>query len=220
MTRTMIVLVGVLMLVASACATAGNAADAGAAPAPALTPTTVHTPAVSAPDESDTTSEGIQVHGHWTIEVRDPDGSVDERIEFDNALEADGARVLAELLGGERTVWNENYFGDDNTPWLIAFPESCEYGQFESATSAGDFIAGSTDHAVSNGSLTIQASGTLMNSVAQARGDTHITAVRTVIASLNEVAQLSHRGFTCKEIAPIPVESDQSVYVTVEISFS
>ncbi|MEA3511148.1 MAG: hypothetical protein U9R51_06910 [Actinomycetota bacterium] len=220
MTRKMIVLVGALMLVASACSVSGEATDAGSAAAPALTPTTVHTEAVTTADGSGTTSEGIQVHGHWTIEVRNPDGSLDEHIEFDNALEADGARLLAELLAGGLTVWNENYFGNDNSPWLIAFPESCQYGQFESATNAGNFVYG-IDDAVSNGLLTIEASGVLMNNVAQpARGDTQITAVRTVVANLNEVAQLHHTGFTCKEIAPITVGANQSVYVTVEISFS
>lgn len=31
-------------------------------------------------------SEGIQVHGHWTIEVRNPDGKVVSHTEFENAL--------------------------------------------------------------------------------------------------------------------------------------
>jgi len=98
MTRKTIVLVGALLMVASACTTTGDAADADAIAAPALTPTTGHTPAVSAPDESDTTSEGIQVHGHWTIEVRNPDGSVAERRQFQNALVGDN--VLNGLLVG------------------------------------------------------------------------------------------------------------------------
>lgn len=30
--------------------------------------------------------ERIKVHGHWTIEVRNPDGSVDQHVEFENGL--------------------------------------------------------------------------------------------------------------------------------------
>ena len=50
--------------------------------------------------------EGINVHGHWTIEVRDPDGGLVERREFDNALI--GGSVLAEIVGGlsVQGVWS------------------------------------------------------------------------------------------------------------------
>lgn len=44
--------------------------------------------------------EGIKVHGHWVIEVRDADGSLDSRTEFDNALQYNGAVTLASILAG------------------------------------------------------------------------------------------------------------------------
>jgi hypothetical protein len=44
-------------------------------------------------------SEGIKVHGRWTIDVRNPDGSLASHHEFDNALISGGARALAGLLG-------------------------------------------------------------------------------------------------------------------------
>ena len=47
-------------------------------------------------------SEGIAVHGRWTIEVRDPDGGLVERREFDNALTIAGAAALAKTIGGLR----------------------------------------------------------------------------------------------------------------------
>ena len=46
--------------------------------------------------------EGITIHGRWTIEVRNPDGSVASRHEFNNALVAGdwgGGAALAGLLG-------------------------------------------------------------------------------------------------------------------------
>jgi hypothetical protein len=42
--------------------------------------------------------EGITVHGHWIIEVRNPDGTVSTRREFENALVAPGAGALSLLL--------------------------------------------------------------------------------------------------------------------------
>lgn len=56
--------------------------------------------------ESDGTSEGIKVHGHWVIEVREPDGSLVERREFENALLPSGAGMLPRLLWGDFTVGN------------------------------------------------------------------------------------------------------------------
>ncbi len=45
--------------------------------------------------------EGIQVHGHWTIEVKDPDGKVAVHREFENSLATSaGASVLGNLLLG------------------------------------------------------------------------------------------------------------------------
>jgi hypothetical protein len=45
--------------------------------------------------------EGITVHGHWVIEVRNPDGSLAQHREFENSLVPDGgAPLLSQMLGG------------------------------------------------------------------------------------------------------------------------
>jgi hypothetical protein len=44
--------------------------------------------------------EGITVHGHWVIEVRNPDGKLVTHREFENALDPQmGAPLLAAILG-------------------------------------------------------------------------------------------------------------------------
>jgi hypothetical protein len=45
--------------------------------------------------------EGIQVHGYWTIEVRNPDGSVTAHREFENALQRGGQNFLSSVLGAQ-----------------------------------------------------------------------------------------------------------------------
>lgn len=50
-----------------------------------------------APEAADP-SEGIQVHGDWTIDIYNEDGTLDERVEFSNDLTQEGRRVLAEAL--------------------------------------------------------------------------------------------------------------------------
>jgi hypothetical protein len=46
--------------------------------------------------------EGIKVHGHWIIEVRNPDGKVASHTEFENALNAETAEpLLLALITGQ-----------------------------------------------------------------------------------------------------------------------
>ena len=46
----------------------------------------------------DASHEGIKVHGHWTIEVKNPDGSVATHHEFENSLQSQGLNLLNSLL--------------------------------------------------------------------------------------------------------------------------
>lgn len=48
--------------------------------------------------------EGITVHGHWVIQVDNPDGSVATRREFENALTSLGPGLLAGVLGHQNSV--------------------------------------------------------------------------------------------------------------------
>ncbi|MGC2832601.1 MAG: hypothetical protein WB994_23420 [Candidatus Acidiferrum sp.] len=47
--------------------------------------------------------EGIKVHGHWTIEVKNPDGTVVTHREFENSIQPTGAAYLAALLSGNNS---------------------------------------------------------------------------------------------------------------------
>ena len=49
-------------------------------------------------------SDGIQVHGHWTITVTNPDGTLDAVHEFDNELWTYGNDVLTAILAAETSV--------------------------------------------------------------------------------------------------------------------
>ena len=79
-------------------------------------------PATESPDDTrelvsalvtdgDGTSEGIQVHGDWTIAVHDPDGTLVERREFKNALTIHGEGLLLWLIAGEYWI--------DRNEWRI-----------------------------------------------------------------------------------------------------
>src|SRR5271154_2290304 len=62
-----------------------------------------------------TQNEGIKVHGHWTIEVRNPDGKVVTHREFENAIvKGQGDVALAQLLSGSQSAgaWGVFLFGE------------------------------------------------------------------------------------------------------------
>lgn len=62
-------------------------------------------------------SEGIQVHGDWTIDIYNEDGSLDEHVEFSNALVALGQESLVELLAAEQSAGRWNFeIGEATTP--------------------------------------------------------------------------------------------------------
>jgi hypothetical protein len=60
--------------------------------------------------------EGIKVHGHWTLEVRNSDGSVARRVEFENSLVQSGAEFLAGVISGNFTAgsWVITLAGEPN----------------------------------------------------------------------------------------------------------
>jgi hypothetical protein len=90
-------------------APATSAAPATTAPAPPAQ----HRPHASSPGGP---HEGIQVHGHWTIEVKNPDGAVVTHREFENKLEASfGGPTLAQILSGAGVL----------SEYAIAVPVPC-----------------------------------------------------------------------------------------------
>jgi hypothetical protein len=58
----------------------------------------------TAPESKGGQKELIKVHGHWTIDVRNPDGKLVTHREFENALTASGAENLSDFLARKGTV--------------------------------------------------------------------------------------------------------------------
>lgn len=57
--------------------------------------------------DSDGLNQGIHVQGSWSVEVRDPDGTLAERREFENSLVAgSGDKILADLIAGNTAAGN------------------------------------------------------------------------------------------------------------------
>lgn len=81
---------------------------------------------------NDASHQGIKVHGHWTIEVRNSDGTLVTHREFENSIQSSGTAALSSLLGGNQLLG----------PWqvdLVGNPQPCveNAGQTPLGFSAG-----------------------------------------------------------------------------------
>jgi len=45
-------------------------------------------------------NQGMKVHGHWTIDIKNPDGTLAQHHEFENSIQYDGQNYLVGLLSG------------------------------------------------------------------------------------------------------------------------
>ncbi len=169
--------------------------------------------------------QGIKVHGHWTIEIRDPDGTQVPRREFDNALApSGGGSVLARVFARQLTVgsWQVGVGGglctSDGTPSGTQFV--CQIVESGAPTPVASTFA----------TLTVAAAGgtLVLNGSAIAARTGVVYDVRTLF---NECPATTTPADTCQvgpllditETFPTPsisVSAGQQILVTVVLSFS
>jgi hypothetical protein len=78
-----------------------NAKSGASAPA-SVAPRATSAPANRAAARKGGNHEGITVHGHWVIEVKNPDGAIVQRREFENSLTQHGPAILTVILSGNQ----------------------------------------------------------------------------------------------------------------------
>ena len=163
-------------------------------------------------------TEGIQVHGDWTIDIYNEDGSLDRTLEFENALV--GGNFIAAVLDGSFTPGQ----------WLVRLYGGAASGpcQTSSPTFGECVFTATTEPDVANASLVVNASGT-----AETDGDIAIVDTKYAICGGGDVAPVDCRAeydplfdntgaaLTEKTLADVePVSAGQSIQVEVVISFT
>lgn len=171
------------------------------------------------------TQEDINVHGHWMIEVSNPDGTLVERREFDNAFDTQyGAINLAKVLTRQRTVayWQieltslnfEPYFmyniQEANDPTTPAHnSKNLVVELIESGDDTGTIVLSGIATAHQDGKISYVSTKLLAVGPDNAPSDTSFTG--TIWGS----------NFTKFTLSPgVDVTEGQQVAVTVFISFS
>jgi hypothetical protein len=172
----------------------------------------------------------IKVHGHWTIVIRNPDGSIASRHDFENALsQGQGDLILASVLSRNASVGS----------WVVVLDgqvggaRPCNGGTTATGCQIrepnGIIASGLEDFP----NLTVQQAGASKTSVvlsgsAKSTNGGQIKAVSTmqgtcdatVLPSACGLNGSSLRTFTTSYPTPITVLAGQSIDVTVTISFS
>jgi hypothetical protein len=187
----------------------------------------------AAPGQAGDQVEGIKVHGHWTIEVRDPDGSLVERREFDNALASTGGNMmLTSILGRDKTVgnwqvWTRSQIASEVCEEPAGTPDiQCHIVEAGDPSAVGQnkffetlvvsLPAGPPYSLNLSGSLTAQRDGSIE------RVNTVLYFCGSAVASDACVGTGTSSGWITDTLLPSPVAvlTGQQVLVNVVISFS
>jgi len=196
--------------------------DDGAGPEGATSASTSEVESGPAPDTGGL-SEGIKVHGHWVIEVREPDGALVSRREFDNSLTSIGQLQLVDFLSRTLAVglWQVN---------LIGSPSPCD--DFTGQAGICKVLEANAPDAGPDKfkNLIVKDSGAslILSGNAIAARDSLITSVVTFHREclLSEgtgctINLLAGAAFTSSAVSPsVSVIAGQQIMVTVTISFS
>jgi hypothetical protein len=185
-------------------------------------------PVPSRPKPPAAAQEGIKVHGHWTIHITNPDGSLASHHEFENALDSFGALRLAEMLARAKSpgVWDIGlwHVGGGLRPPCPSYSNgACVIGE-----------VGSTDPEAQFKTMTVSVPATgpnagklVLSGNATAEADGDIARVYTQLGfcagtvAPSSCATYRDVDFTSRDLAPpLVVLANQIVQVTVVISFS
>ena len=181
--------------------------------------------------------EGVKVHGHWVIDVKNPDGTLAQHREFENSLT--NANVMVSLLYGNEVPADFVVLLGGSTPPcapgtstypcvivhnLSSFPASAICGTFYCVTGLTVTpTLGQNPALVLAGSLTATQAGSI-SSVSTEIGlcgspsSTQTTTSPSSCAAGNN--GYGYSGLTGTGITAVPIINGQIIQVTVTITFS
>jgi hypothetical protein len=171
------------------------------------------------------TDEGVRVRGSWTITVRNPDGSLDERQSFENAFE--NAALLSDIVASTASVgvWRVEVDAGTGTQPCEGSggaDEKCRIIE-EGDDSANWIFPGLNVTSPDSGD---DANSTVLQGSFTAANDSDVSRVFTNVGSCDastapdNCPDISSVPFTIKDLSStVPVSVGQQVSVRVVISF-
>jgi len=165
--------------------------------------------------------QGIKVHGHWVLQVKNADGTLGERREFENSLTTVGAdisgdQILGLLLAGGVAAGDPAVIFSNNVTPLADPTTLCMSGYFFSAggpacagltttassffdTAISNYLAGTSSNVIQTGLTTLltlapSVTWVLSGNYAVVTGQTTIGTVQTLMA-VCVAAPVANPGF-------------------------
>lgn len=167
--------------------------------------------------------EGIKVHGHWVIDVRQPDGTLVSHTEFENALTQPGADFLRDLLMGHVTMGK----------WAVVLPTGPCHSSTSNAAPCNlvmpplnvtgpEYFDTLVKSAVPPGRLVLRGSFTATRTNPITRVETRPYRCGAFIAPSDCTTQATANAtFSGTDLeSPVQVNAGQIVQITVTLSFS
>lgn len=189
-------------------------------------------------------SEGIQVHGRWTIDVLNPDGALVQHLQFENTLTYDATGLLSDVLAADRTPgpWAIYLYAPDisQSPFTASDGNRYQFGGiYEPRDVSNNYMVQPANWnycAFPNLTVTSEydpsSCGLKLKGYATAQVDGKITQVQTgetiCISSASPdtcttsltACSSPYVPFTTKDLdTPCPLNAGQQVMVEVDISF-
>ena len=158
--------------------------------------------------------QGIKVHGHWLIEVRNADGTLELQREFDNALLDGGKATLLSLLMAQKTIDSWAIQVSSDTGPCANSQGSAVNCLIEEPTGPheGPSVFRNLTKTTGHGNPTL----ILQGSFVAANG-----GAISIVATLTNFSTGGVSLFTGTSLeSPIPVQATQTVSITVTISVS
>jgi hypothetical protein len=166
-------------------------------------------------------NDDIKVHGHWTIDIKDANGSLVARHEFENALQEPGALNIANFLGRVNApgFWAVFLYGPVGTPDCIPAGLPCILRENTSASTGSSPLTVSVPTTGPNqGKLVLSGSFTSPDARSFNRAISGVSLCPP--GSPSCTTGTLGGNFTLKDFPAIAVQAGQIVQVTVVISFS
>jgi hypothetical protein len=202
--------IAALFLIAG-CGSSGPIATT--APASAQIPGQIEAMTIPAPQVPVTggLGQGIQVHGWWSIDVRNQDGTVRSHTEFENSLwTGQGELALASFLGRTNSVglWDVTVDNEGSgAPYT--------YIQSREPSATGNLTV--TVPAANQGQVVLQGSEKASSTFTAVRVSTGVQQCPIGSGTCN----VGYRAFTTHSLSPgIAIADGQSVELKIVLSFS
>jgi hypothetical protein len=175
------------------------------------------------------TAEGIQVHGHWKIEIFEPDGTLVRSLEFENAFMGQGSLAVFLARGSTVGLWNIILMADSPNPGPCEYDGgdvSCAITEPSNPNPGASLFKNLVVSRPSPGDwISLSGSATVTNATTLTRVQTFVGSCLPTVAPASCIMGLNGYAtgaiFTITALAPSqPVLAGQIVQATVSLTFS